>query len=680
MSAHPLQWLLPMCALACVDGSPNKGRQSEGPTDSGAPPAVCQVDGPARSPMRRLTPTELDRTLADLLDVHDAPAARILPPEAVGGFSNNVDVRTVGDDTADAYSRLATEVATTIAADPTAILTCPGLFEEFETGAEAEAGVAEAEYLQIYDDHVALWSPGTVTVSVTVPTTATYAVDARVRGTECGGERATWSIAIDGEAIRQVDSTDDWSWEGVERFLDAGEHTVTIGFGNDCYLPDIGEDSNLFVDAVRITATDLPTGEPEAFSACATTWLTDFLPRAFRHPIDDPTELDRLVALFDVAAAEWGVSDALRLVLEVVLQSPRFLYRVEDTALQAAPGEVVALDGHEMASRLSYFLWGTMPDAELFAAAQAGELDDLDGLLHHAERMLADPRADAVVDLFFAEWLELDHLDDVEKDLTVYPDWRDRYKASFREETVRFVREVWDHEGARFDTLLTASWTLADHGLADFYGYEGASAGWDRVERDPAHHAGLLTQGAFLAARARAYGSSPIHRGMFVRAQLLCTVIPGPDPSLEITVPDPDPDATTREVLEQHREDPVCASCHNLIDPPGIAFEHFDGIGRFRIHENGLPVDASVELTSTDVDRWLTSAADLGQALAHSEMVHDCFAQQWYRFAHGRRESDGDTCEIEAAADAFAEDSLDMKALVLATVASPAFRSAVGSP
>ena len=145
-------------------------------------------------------------------------------------------------------------------------------------------------------------------------------------------------------------------------------------------------------------------------------------------------------------------------------------------------------------------------------------------------------------------------------------------------------------------------------------------------------------------------------------------------------MPDPDPDATTRELLEQHREDPVCAACHNLIDPPGLAFEHFDGIGRWRSHENGFPVDASTDLVGTDVDGFIDGAADLGNVLVHSSMVQECFSRQWFRFAHGRRDADGDECEIEEAAATFASADLDMESLVLATVASPAFRSAVGSP
>jgi len=670
-------------SLALLAGCASDGKSpgpSDNPGDSGEPPAEeCAVEGPARSPMRRLTPAELDRTLADLglLSEGDTPATRILPPEAVGGFSNNVDVRTVGADTADAYNRLALEVASTV--DPKTVLTCPGLFENVDEQAEAEDGRDLEGYH--YDDHVGLFSVGWVEVDLDTPGAGTHTVEAMLRGTVCDGAYADWTLSVDGTAVAEGFSEEEWTWVGTDVHLEGGTHTVRVTFSNDCWLPEEGEDRNLYVDAFRLTGSDVAVGSTEDFSTCTTQWLTGFLPRLWRHPVDDPDTLARLGRLFEAAAERWGESAALRMVLEVLLQSPRLLYRVEDSVLDAAPGEVVALDGHEMAARLSYFLWGTMPDEELFEAAADGRLQTPQGVNEQAERMLADPRAEAVVELFFSEWMALDELDHIEKDRTVYPDWTDDRPEAFREETLRFVRTVWTEEAASFETLLTADWTIADAELAAWYGYDGGTGGdgWQRVDRDPDHHAGLLTQGAFLASRARSYGSSPIHRGMFIRGAVLCHVIDAPDASLIIEVPDPDPDATTREILEQHREDPVCASCHDLIDPPGLAFEHFDGIGRFRTHENGLLVDASTELTGTDVNGWIDGASDLGDALVRSTMVHECFSQQWFRFAHGRREADGDTCAIEEAADTFAQDNLDMRALVLATVASPAFRTAVGS-
>lgn len=667
---------LGLLLTACRSAPDTKATTTEPPAALELP--TCMTEGPARSPLRRLTPAELDRTLTDLLGPTTASAQATLPPEQVGGFSNNVDVRPAGVDTVDAASRFAQAVSAEAAADPAVLLDCPGLFEDVELEAQAEDG--DFEDAVDHGDHVGLYVPGTVAWEVDLPAAGTYAVEVLVRGSECGGAGADWNLFVDGVALAEGASAEDWTWEGARLGLDAGAHTVEVSFIDDCWLPEADEDANLFVDALRLRADSVAVGDPDEMAACVEDWLETLLPRAWRHPLEDPAEAERLVVLFERASAEWGVEAGLRTVLEVVLQSPRFLYRVEESALAASPGEVVFLDGHELAVRLSYFLWGTMPDAELFAAAASGTLSTTAGLEAQALRMLADPRAQELIELFFMEWLELDRLDHIEKDLTVYPDWTDARPASFREETLRFVRAVWTEEQASFTTLLTADWTVADAELAAFYGLTPTDTGWARVARDPSAHAGLLTQGAFLASRARAHASSPIYRGMFVRGALLCHTIPGPDPSLTIAPPDPDPEATTRELIEQHRADPACASCHDLIDPPGLAFEHFDGSGRYRTHDNGLPVDASAVLSGTDVDGTIEGAAELGQAMASSAMVRECFARQWFRFAHGRAEAAGDACSVDEAAGQFEAEGLDMEALVLATVLSPAFRTAVGSP
>ena len=678
----PMLLLATGLAAGCFPAPPDEAPAPGGgdvPTTAPPPaPPTCATAGPERSPLRRLTPSELDRTLTDLLGTTGAPATRILPPEAVGGFSNNVDVRTIGSDSVDALGRLATEVATEATADPTDLLTCPGLFSDYASRVEAEGATTDVGIPS--DTDMGLYEPGFVEARFDLPTHGDYTVEALVSGTSCDGRYSDWTLSIDGGEQATGRTGPSGRAVSVELPLEPGPHTVRVSFADDCWVPEAGEDANLFVDAITVSATDLPLGSTEAFADCTASWLEDFLVRAWRHPVDDPATIDHLVSLYTAAHLTWGPRDALRLVLEVVLQSPRFVYRVEDSVLDAAPGELVPLDGYEMAARLSYFLWGSMPDDTLLAAAAAGRLDTAEGVEHEARRMLDDPRAMEVVELFFAEWLGVDHIDHVEKDAAVYPEWRDHLPASFREETLRFVREVWEAEDASFEVLLTADWTMANPRLASFYGYASSSAGWQRVDRDPAHHAGVLTQGAFLASRARSYGSSPIHRGLFVRSALLCHSIPGPDTSLEIQVPDPDPTATTREMIEQHRADPACAGCHDLIDPPGLAFEHFDGIGRFRTLDDGLPVDASVELTATDVNGPYDGAGELADGLVQSDLVRACFATQWFRFAHGRREGAGDTCEIDVAAGVFADESLDMEALVLATVLSPAFRTAVGSP
>jgi hypothetical protein len=432
---------------------------------------------------------------------------------------------------------------------------------------------------------------------------------------------------------------------------------------------DVAEDVSSRVNLAALT------GDCADEDACARSWLESFVPRAYRHPVE-AAELDRLFAVYSSAKTSWGHEKAIELTLQVILQSSHFLYRVELPPASAAPGSVERLDAHEIAARLSYLLWATMPDDGLTAAAAAGELDDPAGIETHARRMLADPRADGVVARFFDEWLELDRLDGLVKDEEVYPSWDvDVTPQLMKEETRAFVREVFASEGASYRALLSADFTMANGALADFYGLSGPTGdAFERVPLDPTYHAGILTQGAVLAPRSRAYESDPIHRGMFVRARLFCGDVPRLPEGLMVEPPDPDPSLTTRERLRVHREDPTCATCHSLLDPLGFAFEHFDGTGRFRETENDLPIDATGEIALTDVDGTYDGAPDLASRLLSSDQAQGCFVRQWFRFAHGRSESDDfDRCSLESLETAFVEASFDIRELIVNLTQTDAF-------
>jgi hypothetical protein len=409
--------------------------------------------------------------------------------------------------------------------------------------------------------------------------------------------------------------------------------------------------------------------------ACARSWLASFVPRAYRRPAE-PGEIDRLFTFYSGARSSWGHARAIALTLELMLQSPHFLYRVELPSETTPPGTLVRLTGHEVATRLSYLFWATMPDRTLTDAALAGELDTEDGVERHARRMLGDPRADEVVARFFDEWLELGRLDGLEKDTSVYPRWDAGTTPSLmREETRAFVREVFAHEGASYTALMSAPFTMANRELADYYDLTGpTSEDFVRVELDPDYHAGILTQGGVLAPRSRPHESDPIHRGMFVRARLFCGDVPVLPDGLMVEPPDPDEAATTRERLRMHREDPYCANCHQLLDPLGFAFEHFDGTGRFRETENDLEIDATGEIVDTDVDGTYDGAPDLAQRLLASDQAQGCFVRQWFRYAHGRAEADDlDRCSIERLETAFVAADFDMRELIVALTSTDAF-------
>ena len=455
------------------------------------------------------------------------------------------------------------------------------------------------------------------------------------------------------------------------------------GFSNNAEVRTVSElvaEQYLAVaeDVARRASADLPallgcdpaTGE----DACVESFVESFGARAWRRPLD-ADERTRLMTVFTSSRDRWGTRTAVELVLEVMLQSPHFLYRVELPPPGAEPGDVVRLDGYQVASRLSYMLWSTMPDEALFAAAEAGELDTNAGVAEHARRMLDDPRANAPLLRFFDEWLQLSALEGLAKDTEVYPDWQPEIADLFREETHAFIREVWQNEGASFETLLTADFTMVNAELAEFYGMTApAGTEYVRVPVDPTRRAGLLTHGSFLAGHSKVHETSPIHRGMFVRAGLLCGDVPPPPPGIDPIAPDPDPSLTLRERLEEHRTDPVCGSCHALLDPIGFGFENFDSTGRWRDEEAGRAVDASGFLQDTDVDGEFVGAVELAHRLAGSEQVSDCMVRQWFRYGYGRTESiRDDTCSLDQLEDAFDSAGGDLRELVIALTQSDAF-------
>jgi len=395
--------------------------------------------------------------------------------------------------------------------------------------------------------------------------------------------------------------------------------------------------------------------------------------RVFRRPLDVEAAQD-LFDAFTVGRAEAGYHGGLASMLEVALQSPEFLYRVE---LPQGPPQAVGgvrRSGWELASRMSYLFWGTMPDDALFAAAASGRLDSDDGVAAETARALADPRARVTVARFFEQWLDLGELDHLEKDLAIYPTFDPTLRTAFHAETLTFVDAVvWNGDG-RLATLLTAPYSFINARLADAYGVVGVEgSALRRVELDPAKRAGLLTQGSFLALNAKFDQSSPVHRGKFVRERLLCTPLPPPPADVEIRPPSLDPRLTTRERFRQHAADARCAGCHGLMDPVGLGFEHFDGIGRFRETEGGQPVDARGELTGSDADGAFVGAVELAGRLASSTAVESCMAQQWFRFAYGRSDTPDDACTLEQLTDALHRSDGNLRALLSAVPTTSAF-------
>ncbi|MDX2024062.1 MAG: DUF1592 domain-containing protein [Deltaproteobacteria bacterium] len=411
-----------------------------------------------------------------------------------------------------------------------------------------------------------------------------------------------------------------------------------------------------------------------AEATCGTSFVQQVGRRVWRRPLA-AAEVGRFDSAYKTLRATNDHTKTLELLLHALMASPHFLYRVETSAVTVSEG-VVAPDDWEMASRLSYLLWGTMPDAELFKAAEQGKLATPAGLGQQVDRMLAHPRAQATVHHFFAQWLGVSRLDLVEKDTAVYPAFTSDLLPLLREEQDQFVTEaIWKGDGT-IGTLLTAPYTFVNKRLAQFYGLEGGPTGdaFQKVSLNPAQRGGLLTQAGLLSVHAKTNQSSPVARGKFVREALLCTHPPAPPANLNIKPPDLDPKLTTRERFTQHATDPACRPCHQLMDPLGLAFENYDGVGHWRSLEGGRPVDASGELVQTDVDGPFVGALALGRKLGTSAQVSACAVSQWFRFAMGRAETQADTCDLDRLAKAQAAGHGSLRELIAGTVNTDAFR------
>lgn len=420
----------------------------------------------------------------------------------------------------------------------------------------------------------------------------------------------------------------------------------------------------------------LPCEASDRSEACVERFITEFGYRAFRRPLASD-ESEPLLALFRAANSEWGFEKSVELVLAAFLQSPQLLYRTESLAAVYVSGDsprvgtagVIALDSYQVASRLSYFLWNTMPDAELFGLADTGQLTDIEMVRAQAWRMLDDERARGTVADFYEQWLGLPQFAGLSRKLPG-SEVVNGFNASWAESLGQFVQHTFWDEGGNVGALLGSKTVFVDAPLAELY---GVGAG----QYQDANRAGILTQPGLMALLAHDEQSAPVQRGKFIREQLLCHQLPPPPPDVDTTPPDPDPSATTRERFGQHSADQRCASCHRHLDKVGFGLEAFDHLGRFRTEENGLAIDATGVVTDSgdeNLDGAFDGALELSGKLAVSPQVEACLATQWFRYSMGRAEQQQDVCSLEQAKTDFAGAGGDFRQLLVALATTDAFR------
>jgi hypothetical protein len=412
--------------------------------------------------------------------------------------------------------------------------------------------------------------------------------------------------------------------------------------------------------------------------ACASTFIADFGRRAFRRPLTQ-AEKDAYLALFRKASALLETGDAftrgVQVVLEAFLQSPKFLYRVE-WSTKAADG-LIPLSGWELAARLSYALANTTPDAALLAAAERGELANVETLAAQARRLLATPAGRETLRDFHRQWMGTDEWKDdhrLDKDRRLYPAVTPALGPTLEQELDRFVETVvFDRKGG-LASLFTSPVTFANRVTAAIYGVKGTfSSALQRVDLDPAQRAGILTQVGFLAANASSAQSSPIHRGTWVQRRVLCTSLPDP-PAQVPALPPPAAGRTNRQVVDEHTSPEGCKVCHHgFINPVGFGFENYDAVGAWRTMDNGKPIDATGTLVATGKNLPFSNGVELSRAVAESPEARSCYARQWWRYTFARAESEADGCDIGALAQALSNDSYTTVDLLVDVVRTAAF-------
>lgn len=407
---------------------------------------------------------------------------------------------------------------------------------------------------------------------------------------------------------------------------------------------------------------------------CFDAFIRRFGRNAWRRPLSTE-EVTRLTAVYEQAKTTLGsFDDGLVYTIAAVLQSPNFLFRTE---LGDTDGARRPLSGYELATRLSFFLWNAPPDTELLDAAESGVLVTDDGLRAQAERLLSDPRAHDGLRQFFTDLYELDRLDDITKAPELFPHISEDVGPSAREETLRVIESI-VFENQDFRDVLTTRKTFLNRKLAAIYDVPApARDGFAPYEFvDGSLRRGLLGQTSFLALWAHPVSTSATLRGIFIHTKLLCRVIPPPPAGVDTSIPEPSGTTPTlRDRIAEHLEEPTCAGCHQITDPVGLAFENFDGIGRFRKTDNGAQLDTSGTLDGVA----FSGPIELADQLHDHREFGNCLARRFVNYATSHGEYFGETADIVALGDAFAAADYQVLELIKMIIMSDAFRY-VGAP
>jgi hypothetical protein len=685
--------------------------------------AALAKPNPGRPALHRLNRTEYANVIRDLLDL-EVEARTLLPPDdSAYGFDNVADVLGVSATLMEQYVSAAGKVSSLAVGD-----------SDVSPGAEVYRIPQEASQ----DKHVEGLPFGTVGGVLAKPTIqvgGTYEISAKFFRTNLGVLRGLeyehWlEYTVDGERVHltKVGGPDHWAANlenntlvadeieqraKVRVTLTAGPHDITAA-----WLKKSGA-----TDPVRTTRpirsshdTRDPMGIPHLSTLtiagpfdpigpgdtpsrrrificepakgtedrCARQIISRLVRRAYRGQATD-TDLERLMDFYRQGQKEGGFTRGVQVALQRILASPKFIFRAERDPQTVVPGSTYRISDLELASRLSFFLWSSIPDEELLQVASEGKLRSATVLEQQVRRMLADSRSKRLVSNFAGQWLYLRNLSNHQPNSMEFPDFDDNLRQAFRRETEMFFESIIRDDRNVLD-LLTADYTFVDERLAKHYGIPNVyGSQFRRVSVTDEARKGLLGKGAILTVTSYATRTSPVVRGKWILDNILNA--PPPPPPKDILIPplpegnNADTVLTMRERMEEHRKNPICANCHRLFDPIGLAMENFDAVGKWRTREGGAlgnPIDASGELLDgTRVD----GVVSLRQALLRQpELFVGTVVEKLMTYALGRGVAAHDMPTVRGVIRDAGRRDYRFSAIILGIVNSPSFTMRIKLP
>jgi hypothetical protein len=661
-----------------------------------------QPQDPGRVTLRRLNRAEYNNTIRDLCGVDFKPAEDF-PSDDVGyGFDNIGDVLSLQPILLEKYMAAADKIldtALTLPPRPVKVVQTfrPQQIETTPPGAKTRTTGANGRRI----DKIVLTSDGHARLpqSYNFTDEGDYALRFTGWGTRVGGEFPKVVIRVDGREVGTVtvDAPQEKprAYEAKGRFT-AGEKRVAVAFLNP-HEEKATIFSHQFKVARQFGVVDIQVegpfnsvprpdpasvklllasrpGDTVSKTAAAEAVLREFARRAYRRPVK-PAEITRLMRLFEIAAAQSEPFEkAVRLPMKAVLCSPHFLFRIEDDPKD--PDGVRTLNDFEFATRLSYFLWSTMPDEELFRLAEKGELRKPAVLDAQVKRMLRDPKSRALSENFAGQWLQLRNLKTLAPDKGYFPAWDDALGTAMAREAELFFEHIVRNDRSVLE-FLDADYTFVNDRLAKHYGIPGVSGSdFRQVQLPDGRRGGIVTMASTLTVTSNPTRTSLVKRGKWILENVLGTPPPPPAPDVPELPPTGELKGTLRQQLEQHRENPSCAVCHAKLDPLGFGLENFDGIGGWRDLDNKQKVDSSGVLPD---GAKFSGPAELRKVLlGKSELFRRCLAEKMLTFGLGRGLEYYDKCAVDEVVRKASAGGDRFSAVVLAIVQSDPFQKRKG--